>query len=308
VNRPARPRKWPWITLALIVLWVAIHFPYATDAELTSAESAKTIAYYQRAYAAPTPADPNEDIYVKVAEQASKGFRIKENLADFVDQYQLRDKKALDVGAGQGYLQDAIGDYTALDISPTAKRFFHKPFVLGSATAMPFPDNQFDVVWSIFTLEHIPAPEQALREMRRVVKDGGFIYLFPAWSCTPWAADGYEARPYSDFNLFGKLTKASIPLRISSLYRASYTAPIRILRFAEYASTGSPTRFHYVRLKPNYEKYWMPDSDAVSSMDRYEAMLWFVSRGDECMNCTTPFRDIRGKVTDPRLLIRVHKR
>ena len=29
----------------------------------------------------------------------------------------------------------------------------------------------------------------------------------------------------------------------------------------------------------------MPDSDAVNSIDMYEAYLWFRSRGDECLNC-----------------------
>ena len=43
--------------------------------------------------------------------------------------------------------------------------------------------DEFDVVWSVWTLEHIPNPEQALREIRRVTKDKGFIYLEPAWYC-----------------------------------------------------------------------------------------------------------------------------
>ena len=38
----------------------------------------------------------------------------------------------------------------------------------------------------------------------------GYVYLNPAWACVPWAADGYEARPYSDFGITGKLIKASI--------------------------------------------------------------------------------------------------
>jgi hypothetical protein len=113
--------------------------------------------------------------------------------------------------------------------------------------------------------------------MRRVVKDGGYIYLFPAWLFTPWAADGYEVRPYSDFNRSGKLTKATIPMRSSNLYRALYTGPIRTFRFATFALTRSPSRLHHTRLTPNSQKYWMPDSDGISSIDRYEAMLWFAS-------------------------------
>jgi SAM-dependent methyltransferase len=291
-----------------VVVFIASHFPYATDSEPSHEEISKTIAYYRQAYSPPpTATDPNEEVYVKTADEAAQGMHIIEHLQTFVDEHHLNHARALDVGAGQGYLQDVVEDYTGLDISPTAGRFFHKRFELGSATAMPFPDNQFDIVWSIWVLEHIPNPEQALREMRRVVKDGGIIYLFPAWICTPWAADGYEVRPYSDFNLLRKLIKATIPLRSTSRYRALYTGPIRAMRFASFAVTGSPTRLHYIRLTPNYKKYWMPDSDAVSSVDRYEAMLWFMSRGDECLNCATAFRSITEHVQDQRLLIRVRK-
>ena len=296
------------IAAAGVAVLVAIDFPYATDAVLSPQETAKTIAFYQREYAAVNDApDTTSADYVKTGEAVASAWHVEENLRQFVHEHDLEDKKVLDIGAGRGYLQDVVSDYTGLDISPTAKRFFRKPFVLGSATALPFPDNHFDAVWSIFVLEHIPAPEQALREMRRVVKDGGYIYLFPAWSCNSWAADGYQVRPYSDFNLAGKLVKASIPLRDASLYRAVYTTPIRIMRFGVFSLTGSPTRFHYNRLVPNYDKYWQGDSDAVSSMDRYEGLLWFASRGDECLNCRSPLRSISERVKDPRLLIRVHK-
>jgi ubiquinone/menaquinone biosynthesis C-methylase UbiE len=288
--------------------FVAFYFPYATDAEPSPAETARTVAFYQQAYTAPTSAGPDEDLYVSVAAQAAKALHVEQDLREFVAQNGLQNAKVLEVGAGQGALQDLVADYTGLDISPTVQRFFHKPFVLGSATALPFPDNRFDATWSIFVLEHIPTPEQALREMRRVTRDGGYIYLYPAWSCSSWKADGYEVRPYSDFNLTGKLVKASIPIRSSNLYHALYTAPIRVLRFISYAVSSSPTRLHYLRLTPNYEKYWMGDSDAASSIDRYEALLWFESRGDECVNCRrSALGSITESVSDPRLIIRVRK-
>jgi len=44
------------------------------------------------------------------------------------------------------------------------------------------------------------------------------------------------------------------------------------------------TRFRYRLLVPNYEIWWQPDSDAINSMDPYEAITWFTSRGDECLN------------------------
>jgi len=179
-----------------------------------------------------------------------------------------------------------------LDISPAAARFFHKPFVLASATAMPFKDGEFDAIWSIWVLEHVPNPESALREMRRVVKPGGVILLAPAWFCTSWAADGYPVRPYSDFGLGGRITKASLVLRASPAFALFYTVPIRVMRQTASIVGTSPTAFHYTRLKPNYEKYWMPDSDAVNSMDPLEAALWFESRGDRCLTCPGGFGNI----------------
>lgn len=43
--------------------------------------------------------------------------------------------------------------------------------------SLPFRDKTFDVVISSFTLHHMSNPVSSMREMNRVVKDGGVIYL-----------------------------------------------------------------------------------------------------------------------------------
>ncbi len=287
----------------LIALTTLIHFPYHTDA-VTRPTAAKAYKeFYGEAYSAPAANEPEpEDArYLKIGRQAIQENNIVPRIQAFVRQYGLQDKRVLDVGAGTGYLQDTVNGYVGLDISPTAGRFFHKPFVQASATDMPFPDDSFDAVWSIWVLEHVPTPEQALVEIRRVTKDGGLLYMLPAWNCTPWAADGYAQRPYSDFGLKGKLIKASLPIQKSILFRNVYKLPIRILREGA-ALIDKPTRFHYNQLTPNYSYYWMNDSDAINSFDREELKLWFSSRGDECLNCEGgPFALAR------EVVIRVHK-
>jgi ubiquinone/menaquinone biosynthesis C-methylase UbiE len=169
---------------------------------------------------------------------------------------------------------------------------------------MPFPDSSFDGAWPIWVLDHVPNPEQALREMRRVVRNGGVIFLMPAWSCSSWAAGGYDVRPYSDFGLAGKAIKASTLVRSSPPYRAMYCVPDRILHTLA-SAFGGPTTLHYRRFTPNYQTYWESDSDAVNSNDKYETALWFRSRGDECLNCPPSTRAIFMKPAP--LIIRVHK-
>jgi SAM-dependent methyltransferase len=176
--------------------------------------------------------------------------------------------------------------------------------VLGSATAMPFDNDSFDTAWSIWVLEHVPNPEAALVEIRRVVKDGGVLFLGPQWDCHPWQADGYDVRPYSDFGLGGKFIKAAIPVRVV-LTRLS-TPSVRLARFAGWKLTGQPSTFRYHRLQPNFETYWEPDSDAVNSLDFYEMAMWFRSRGDECLSCDAGWHWVTQ--TGNPLVIRIHKR
>ena len=273
--------------LVLIIVISAIHFSYDVDAPLTREEVEAAQKYYTEAYRKPVGENQErseyETKYIRVAEAAANDFRIEEQISAFVKRFNLSDQPVLEIGSGRGYLQDAAQNYTGLDISPSVARFYHKKFVLGSATAMPFPDNSFEAIWSIWVFEHVPNPEQAFREARRVMRDNGVLFLFPAWNCTSWAADGYEVRPYSDFGVAGKLIKASIPLRSSQLFKVMTLVPNRIVR--RFVARFGPTRLRYRRLNPNYEKYWVRDSDAVNSIDSHEAILWFLSRGDECLNC-----------------------
>lgn len=296
---------------AAVVAIAAVEFPYNTDAPISAQEAEKERAYYADAYkqagsgAEQTPS-AYDTRYLQVATAAAEASHVKEQITDLVNRYGLRTKRVLEIGSGRGYLQDVAEDYTGLDISPNVSRFYHKHFVLGTATALPFADDSFDGGWSVWVFEHIPNPEQALLEWRRVTRDGGVILLYPAWSATSWPPNGYRVRPYSDFDLAGKFLKASTPIRFSQPFLAASKIPGRFVRSVA-SHFGGPTRLHYTRLTPNYKEYWEADSDAVNSLDRHETMLWFSSRGDECLNC----EGLAGSMfmrSDPFLIIRVHKK
>jgi len=285
---------------------VGLNFPYNYDRPVSQEEILAAQAFYAAAYAKPAveaKQDEYETKYLRTAEWAAGEFDIAGQVRAFVEEHKLSDKAVLEVGSGRGNLQDMVDNYTGLDISSNVERFYKKKFVLGSATALPFHDSSFDALWSIFVLEHVQNPEQAFSEARRVVKNGGLMFWLPAWNCYPWLADGYNERPYSDFGLYGKIVKATIPLRSSMGYRVATTMPIRMVR-ARVAKHG-PTTLRYRRLNPNYKEYWGPDSDALNSIDGYEAVMWFISRGDECLSCAGS--PIFFPLSHAPLIIRVQK-
>ena len=283
----------------------AFQFPYHTDAALARSIPAQARGYYARIYAPPAPKlapveEATPDNYVAVARESISSLGIVPIVRDFVHRYGLEHARVLDVGSGTGYLQDVVADYVGLDISPAAAHFYHKPFIQASATEMPVPDDGFDALWSIFVLEHVPNPEQALLEMRRAVKNGGILYLAPAWNCRQWYADGYPVRPFSDLGWKGKLYKAAIPIAEYAPFKMLVVVSTRLALRAG-RLLGGPSSLHYGLLKANYDKYWMPDSDAVNTLDRDELRLWFTSRGDECLNCDGALWSMS------ELIIKLHK-
>jgi len=191
------------------------HFPYATDDPVRREDAIRE--FYDLTYSGSSTVVKDTELNRQRATVRTR-LDIRGRVQRFVDLYGLQDASVLDVGSGKGQLQDVVTNYTGLDISAAVVKHYHKRFVAGTATAMPFADNEFDAAWSIWVLEHIPNPEAALAEIRRVVKPGGLLYLLPAWDCKPWAAQGYEARPYGNLGLGGKVIKASIPARQSEAF------------------------------------------------------------------------------------------
>ena len=116
----------------------------------------------------------------------------------FINKFQLTNARCLEVGSGRGAFQDVVDDYTGTDLSETVEQNYHKPFHIANAETLPFADDSFDAVWTITVLEHVPDPEGALREIRRVLRSDGLLLLKPAWNCRPWICEGIPVRRYGE--------------------------------------------------------------------------------------------------------------
>jgi ubiquinone/menaquinone biosynthesis C-methylase UbiE len=99
----------------------------------------------------------------------------------------------LDAGCGDGRFvnelcKQGFTDITGTDYSERALAFGrlfvpHAKFVQGDFTKLPFTDGQFDFIFLIETLEHIPPEEISpiLKEFKRILKnDGSLIITVPS--------------------------------------------------------------------------------------------------------------------------------
>lgn len=90
--------------------------------------------------------------------------------------------KMLVVGAGKGFEVLALKKYfkDIVAIQPDCEDIIEeaRPYVEeGSAAALQFPDEHFDVVYCYHVLEHIREYKKAIFEIRRVLKKDGLLYL-----------------------------------------------------------------------------------------------------------------------------------
>jgi len=94
----------------------------------------------------------------------------------------------LDVGCGEGantrQLAQLGAKMSAVDIAPTFVRYARAAeagdplgidYAVGDAMQLPFDDGMFDFATAFMSLMDMPDPGRALREIRRVLRPGGFV-------------------------------------------------------------------------------------------------------------------------------------
>lgn len=114
------------------------------------------------------------------------------NFLNHVDQL-LKDIHAcrlfgLDAGCGEGHLlsylykQNTLARMVAVDLDNRKLNYARKYFPYceyqnANAQMLPFADNTFDFILSTEVFEHLPKPQAALYEIRRVAKPGAHLVI-----------------------------------------------------------------------------------------------------------------------------------
>lgn len=108
-------------------------------------------------------------------------------LSAFVQPYLNGDMEVLELACGSGQLSfplsGCVRSWLATDFSENMIAEARKRgetdrlrFRVADATALPFPDAHYDCAVIANALHIMPEPEQALREISRVLKPGGLLY------------------------------------------------------------------------------------------------------------------------------------
>ncbi|MEM6728624.1 MAG: methyltransferase domain-containing protein [Pseudomonadota bacterium] len=86
-----------------------------------------------------------------------------------------------------------VGKLIAVDVDPAVMThpYADEKYVIDETGRLPLPDESVDVIVAYAVFEHIENPKQAIREMERVLKPGGWIC---AWTPNKWSYQAIGAR------------------------------------------------------------------------------------------------------------------
>lgn len=149
----------------------------------------------------PPPQFYDEEYWMGVEHKATKsgyfdyqeGSTHENDAKDLFRIFNLAGKRVLDVGCCFGYqvkhLNILGADAQGVDYSPFAvENSYSRDRVMWCdvTKGLPFEDGEFDFVFSLATLEHLPKEkmEFVFEEIRRVLKPGGVTFHYPETSET----------------------------------------------------------------------------------------------------------------------------
>jgi SAM-dependent methyltransferase len=200
---------------------------------------------------------------------------------------ELAGKSVLELGVGLGIDGSSMAAhgaaYTGVDITQrhldlAAANFRHQGltgrFLLGDLTRLGLPARSFDVVYSFGVLHHIEHEEAVVREVARLLKDGG-LFMFAVYSrysffnfylLCRWVLSGYFRKcPFHAFQAhLAELSPLDDPVTIKVRSRAAVLSLIApYFKVLHYDKKGFVQKY-----VPVVGKYLSPDGRVLNALGR----------------------------------------
>ena len=148
--------------------------------------------------------------------------------------------RILDVGCGTGANLKMLAEFgtaEGVDISTQAIDFCRERGLnsvkLGAIEQLPYEDNSFELVTALDVVEHLDDDVAGLREIRRVLRPDGRVFLFvPAfmflWGVQDDASN--HRRRYTMTSLLKAVKEAGFSIEWSSYANISFFLPVLVVR------------------------------------------------------------------------------
>ncbi|HVX25697.1 MAG TPA: class I SAM-dependent methyltransferase [Parafilimonas sp.] len=200
--------------------------------------------------------------------------------------FKSQPEKVLEIGCSNGKLYRLLkelgfkGKYTGIDLPEyiiSQNKIEHPEcdWFVASAYKLPFENNIFDIVFSLYVLEHLIFPEKALTEQLRVTKQGGKIVLvFPDFVCS--GRLGSQQLGYSPGTFKTKIKKGHIIDALISLYDSRIRLPNALKKVI---STRGNFPVNISPLCLNFPENISADVDATYIASKKEIMRWAAEKG-----------------------------
>lgn len=182
-----------------------------------------------------------------------------------------------------GNLYQEFPHYFPLDISfSSIKRYvekFNRPGIVANAEKLPFKDQSIDCIFTHTFLEHPLHPERVVSEIARIIKPGGLVVHKDAWFCRWWQRFGVVGLKHVK-NMTWKERMIYTTSRVTEFPLVKYPPVILNRAFKEvFLPPQNPLPLCYKKLKPNYKLSLGCDEDAASSIDPFDVIRFYESRG-----------------------------
>lgn len=141
-------------------------------------------------------------------------------------------------------------------------------FLEGSAQSIPFDDGSFDAALMLKSLHHVPMPlmGQALGEVARVLRPGGWLYV----------SEPVYAGPLNDLiRLFNdeRQVRAAAQAALDDALRSGKWEPVAERRFEMPARFRSFAEFEQQAMRPTFANHRIDDAMLAAVRTRFEPHL-----------------------------------